>query len=216
MDDRTIIVCGLPGMGKTTLLSKIATDSLNGKAFLDLPPHDKVYSTVAIPGCYELDPSMIGKFDFSNSLLLIDEVSQFFDARDWKTFPKHIRTFFQIARHEHTSIVCCSQSWIDTDIRIRNLCYSIYLLKAIPFFDLSAVIPIRQKQDVIHGKLTEFQKKAGVLEWIFFSRKKYYSLFDSFCAYQQYEENTSEKYPGINYLVKCKKFKLIKKKKRSA
>ena len=206
MTDRIIGVFGLPGQGKTTFLAKLATDSLNGKSFLDLPPHDRVYSTFACPGCYELDPSMIGVVDLSYSLLLIDEASQFFDAREWKTFPRHVRTFFQIARHEHTSIVVCSQSYIDCDVRIRNLCFAFYLLENFPFFpDVSVIKPIRHTMGVQNRQIVEGYELAPVVAWKFIFRKKYYSLFDSFCSFVEYKPNTSRLYPGVNYLLKTAK-----------
>ena len=206
MNDRIIGVFGLPGQGKTTFLAKLATDSLNGKSFLDLPPHDRVYSTFACPGCFELDPSMIGVLDFSNSLLLIDEASQFFDAREWKSFPPHVRTFFQIARHEHTSIVVCSQSYVDCDLRIRNLCYAFYLLENFPFLPhVSVIKPILHTMDVKNHQIVEGYVLAPPISWKFVFRKKYYALFDSFCSFVKYKPNNAPLYPGVNHLIKPKK-----------
>lgn len=203
VQDRTIGVFGLPGQGKTTVLSAIATSSLNGKAFLDIPPHDKVFSTVAIPGCYQLDPSMIGVVDLSNSLLLIDEASQFFDAREWKSFPPHVRTFFQVARHEHTSIVVCSQSYIDCDVRIRNLCFAYYLLENFPFLPhVSVIKPIQHLMGVTNGQIGEYFQIAPVIKWKWIFRRKYYQLFDSFCSYVEYKPNEFAMYPGENPLLK--------------
>ena len=48
-------VFGLPGMGKTTFLTKCARKALNGKSFMGIKPHSKVFTNFASPGCYKLD-----------------------------------------------------------------------------------------------------------------------------------------------------------------
>lgn len=62
---------GLPGCGKTTLLSKLALDGLND------PRYQNVYVNIHlnIPGVTYIDNECIGKYEIADGLLLIDEAS---------------------------------------------------------------------------------------------------------------------------------------------
>lgn len=172
-------VYGLPGAGKTTFLASAAIHSLSGKKYMGIRPHANVYTTFACPGCYVLDPDMIGKYSIYDSLLLIDEISQFFDARDWKSFPVQVRTWFQLHRHFNCDVIFCSQSYCDADKRLRNLAEKYYLLEHI-IGDISACKPIRRNFDVSSGYLDEKYSLAPPISWKLLNRKKYYHLFDSY------------------------------------
>ena len=115
-------VYGLPGTGKTTLMASIATHALSGKSFLGIPPKDRVFSNVPIPGTYVLTADMVGVCDLSNALILIDEACQWFDSRSWKTMPKCVSDFFQTIRHEHSSIVMFYQCFNDENRGSENEC----------------------------------------------------------------------------------------------
>lgn len=201
MDDKVYVVFGLTGSGKSTLLTAAACECLSGKSFLGLPPHPRVFSTFAIPETYKLEPLMLGKYDLTNSLLLIDEASQFFDAREWKTFPAHVRTFFQTHRHEHTSIIVCSQGFSDTDLRIRNLADKFWMLDKAPC-GYSMCRPIVHRQRPNKGQIEETFEMSPPLYWVFINRKKYYHLFDSFVQNVSRETFTPEVYEGINDMIK--------------
>lgn len=204
MDDKVYVVFGLPGSGKSTLLTAAACECLSGKSFMGLPPHPRVFSTFAIPETYKLDPMMLGKVDLTDSLLLIDEASQFFDAREWKTFPEHVRTFFQTHRHEHTSIIVCSQGFSDTDLRIRNLADKFWMLDKW-LFDYSLCRPIVHRQRPQKGSIEETYELSPPLDWTFINRKKYYHLFDSFVQSVHRESFTPEPYDGVNDMIRPKR-----------
>ena len=181
-------VYGLPGAGKTTFLASCAMHSLSGKKYMGIHPHVNVYSTFACPGCYVLEPDMIGKNNITDALLLIDEISQFFDARDWKTFPVEVRTWFQLHRHFNCDVIFCSQSYSDADKRLRNLAEKYYLLEHI-FWHISACKPIRRTFDISNGCLDEKYTLAPPISWKFINRKKYYHLFDSYAQNMPLAEN---------------------------
>ena len=172
-------VYGLPGAGKTTFLASCAYHSLSGKKYMGIKPHPHVFTTFACPGCYVLEPDMIGKYNITDSLILIDEISQFFDARDWKSFPVHVRTWFQLHRHFNCDVIFCSQSYADADKRLRNLAEKYYLLEHL-FLHFSACKPIRRSFDISNGALDEHYSLAPPIVWKFINRKKYYHLFDSY------------------------------------
>ena len=215
MTDKIIMIFGKPGSGKTTVLAAAACASLRGRSFLGLPPHPKVYSTFACPGCYQLEPAAIGVYDFTDSLLIIDEASQFFDAREWAKFQAHQRTWFQLHRHCRCSVIMCSQGYSDCDLRSRNLFQQFFLLQSLPFH-FSVIKPIKAFINVNENTIQEGYQFDAPINWKIINRRKYYPLFNSFCQYVEYLPNEAEMYPGENYLIKNKKRSKISLKKRPA
>lgn len=203
MDDVCICIYGLAGTGKTTTLAAIATASLNGKPFLDIPPHERVFSTVPIAGCYKLEPDMLGVYDLADSLLLIDEATMFFDCRHWKSTPKWVLDFFAIHRHEKISVVLFTQTFNGCDSRIRDLAHFHYLLHRAPL-GFSIVKPIQHIQDIFNFKPDDRYKLAPPTQWKLIYRAKYYKIFDSYAALVKYKPLVPEKYDGLNPLVKPK------------
>jgi hypothetical protein len=198
-DDYCVGIYGLPGTGKTTTLAAIATASMNGKSFLHIPPHDRVFSTIPIPECYELDPEMIGKVDLSNSLLLIDEATLFWDARDFKTLPKAVREFFALHRHMRISVCMVTQTFNGLDKRIRDMCQYHYLLDKCPFFDnISLLKEIQHKQDVYNFKPDDRYMIVPMIQWKPVFRRHYYHLFDSYATLREYQSFDPVVYDGLN------------------
>ena len=62
-------VFGLPRSGKTTYLAKLAYKAQKKGI--------KVYTNFYCKGCYTLDFDSLGVYDYSDCLLLIDEISLF-------------------------------------------------------------------------------------------------------------------------------------------
>ena len=90
-------VFGKKGSGKNTYLTKIAYQHM-AKGW-------RVYSNTPIPGCYEIEPSDIGKFMIPpESVVLLDEVGLIWHSRDHKTFPKHVLRWFKLQRHYHVKV----------------------------------------------------------------------------------------------------------------
>lgn len=201
---------GLPGTGKTTVMSATATAALSGRYFLNVPPKKRVFSNVPIPGTYELTYEMIGRDDLSNSLILIDEACQWFDSRQFKTFPKEVSNFFQTIRHEHSSVCMFYQAFNDVDSRLRSLCQMHYILKSLPF-DLTLIKPVEHVQDIFNYKPDDRYQYAPWYDWRILRRSKYYHLFDSFIRFQHYKKPKLVLYPGENDLVKTRSFSLFKK-----
>lgn len=212
-------VYGLPGAGKTTFLAGAAMHSLEGKKFLGIPPHEKVYTNFACPGCYKIDPMDIGHKSIINSLILIDEISQFFDGRDWAKFPVETRTWMQLHRHFGCDVIFCSQSYGDADKRLRNLAGRYYLLEGL-IFDLSCVKPINRSFDVSNGEMSEKYEIAAPIHWTIINRRKYYHLFDSYASNMPLELSNDELWSELpeRPLSICKRiqnnvYKCIHKKK---
>lgn len=173
-------VFGLPRAGKTTFLTAAAVHSLEGKRFMRLKPHGQVLTTFPLQGCGKLNPFDIGKVDIQDSLLLIDEISSFFDARNWKTFPECTRSWFQLHGHYKCDVIFCSQYWSDADARLRNLAERYYLLESSIIPHLSWVKPIDRYLGVKDGEIADTYDIGSFLTWTPIFRKKYYKYFDSY------------------------------------
>lgn len=110
-----ILYFGLPGCGKTTMLTKLAYDAVRKSQYRH------VYTNVGlnIPGVTLIDNSCIGKYELSDCLLLIDEATLFADSRDHKNFTKSQISYFLEHRHRHADIVLFTQQWDGVDRKIR-------------------------------------------------------------------------------------------------
>lgn len=173
-------VFGLPGMGKSTFLAKCAWMCLHGKTFMNVPPHKYVYSNFACPGCYELDFDTLGKYNYHDCLILIDEIMLFADCRDFKTFSADLKYFFALHRHFNIDIIWCSQYYSDCDKKIRNLTNCFYLLEKAPVLPVSFVKPILRAMGAKDGQMIDRYDLGAPITWRFVWRPLYYKLFDSY------------------------------------
>lgn len=162
-------IFGLPGSGKSTYLAKLAKKA-NKKG-------EKVYSNFYIKNCYKLDFDDLGIHDYSDCLILIDEISLFCDCRSWKNFSKELVYFFTNHRHYNVNIVYCSQSYADCDKKIRNLTDSLYYIQSSILPYVSTVRHI-DKAFSVSENITECYKLSGFPRLCF--RPLYYKYFDSF------------------------------------
>ena len=183
-------VFGLPGCGKSTYLQKLATKySKKGH---------KVYSVGAEFDRAEYVPiEYFGRADLSNSLILIDEISLFFDSRDFKSLDKLSKRFFILHRHYHCDIVWATQQFDGVDRKVRELtAYLSRLAKVGPF---TLEIPCKWHifipthkilQNSPSAEIHSTYIKPGALSMlpVLFSRKSWtfrpfhYSKFNSFEA----------------------------------
>ena len=183
-----MITCffGLPGCGKSTLLAKLAYKELKrikkGKS-----KYVRVLSNYFIRGCSVLDFDMLGKYDMSNSLILIDEISLDADSRDFKSFSKPLKQFFILHRHYGCDIIYATQQYDGVDRKIRELTQNLYYMKkAGPLTYATAIyrkITITEDSEIKMGYvLPKLIKIISDIRhtMIFCFRPRYYKLFDSF------------------------------------
>ena len=113
---------GLPGCGKTTMLSALALKGVRDKRY------QYVYSNVHlnIPGVIFIDNECIGKYELRDCLLLIDEATLFADSRDYKQFSKSRMEYFLEHRHRNVDIVLFTQQWDGVDRKIRVITDRVY------------------------------------------------------------------------------------------
>ena len=113
---------GLPGCGKTTILTKLAYDAVRSRRYKN------VFSNVplSICGVTYLDNSCIGKYILEDGLILIDEASLYADSRDHANFSKGQLSFFLMHRHFNVDIYLFTQQWDGVDRKIRVITDRVY------------------------------------------------------------------------------------------
>ena len=175
---------GVPGCGKSTLLVYFYR-KLRKK-------YDNVYTiNLEIKGVPQISFSDLGKYKFSNSLILIDEITMEADNRDFKNFDVNIRNFFILHRHLHTDIIYATQNYENVDKKIRDLTNDLWYMKksVVPFFKEFTYCRRIWRNitiDLNNSSLTLGYRFCTFIEGLFSSnfkfifRRKYYKYFDSF------------------------------------
>lgn len=180
---------GLPGSGKSTYLAYLASRELRrikkGKS-----AYKRVLSNFFIEGVQLIDFSDIGRYDTSDSLILIDEVTLFADSRDHKKFTQQSKEGLLLHRHYKSDIWFASQQYDGADKKIRDVVSNmLYIRKIGPFSHLiripSKIIIPEDTGEILQGysmpKLFErLFTNFGSKKWIF--RRRYYKYFDSYEA----------------------------------
>lgn len=131
---------GLPGCGKTTLMSKIAHDTdikiekdkkRVSKGKKPKCPYSMIYGNVPLANIknYRLiEFDWLGRYEIANALILIDEASLEVDCRDYKGLKKHTKEFMLLHRHFRVDICYFNQCWDGLDKKIRVITDRVYYL----------------------------------------------------------------------------------------
>ena len=179
---------GLPGCGKTTLLTALAMKAVNGKKYRN------VYSNVPLKifGVTYINNDCIGKYGLEDALILIDEATLYADSRDYKSFGKDQITYFLEHRHFNVDIVLFTQQWDGVDRKIRVITDRVYYVYKglftgkwftryyrIPY---GIIIPDKRDSSQKLGEIVQGYCKPNFLirlfsPWLY--RPKYYPYFDS-------------------------------------
>lgn len=171
---------GFVGSGKSTALAYIAKRLNSGRSAFGLSPKGAVYSSFPLPNCYKLEPEKLGFWDIQHGTLLIDEVSSYFDNRNFQNFLSETMMFFKLSRHYDIDIVLASQSATDADKKIRQLVQKSYIVEKYGCF--SIIKPIDKWHSVSSGVPVEKYKLGSPVSWSIIYRPALYADFDSFQA----------------------------------
>ena len=189
---------GLPGCGKTTLMTKIAYDAVRSKKY------QNVYCNVRLKmfGVTYISNDCIGKYALENGLILIDEATLYADNRAHKDFSTMQITYFLEHRHFNVDIYLFTQQWDGVDRKIRVITDRVYYVYKGLFSGLwftryyripyGIIIPDKKSDGQKLGEIIQGYCKPNFFirlfsPWIF--RPKYYPYFDSW-----------ERPPGFNPL----------------
>lgn len=180
---------GLPGCGKTTVLSMLALQAVRSRRYLH------VYGNVHLnlPGYTYVPFDCFGRFDLTNCLLLVDEATIECGDRDYKSFSKEKLAAFMMHRHDNMDICLFSQTADGTDKKIRDITDRMYYIKKGLFLGkwISTIYKVPFKVlwpssenngGENAGRILMGYVKPSFLEWLFARRvyrPLYYKYFDS-------------------------------------
>lgn len=181
---------GVPGCGKTTILTSIAQKELK-KIHKGKSKYKEVYTNFYCEGCKKIDFKQLKNYRVDNALILFDEISLDADNREYKTFPTEIRNFFILHRHLGDDIIYFTQDYGKVDKVIRSLTNDLwYVTKSVaPLFNRFSVSKQIYRQITINeytSELTLGYRFANLIEKIFAKTKKityrphWYRYFDSY------------------------------------
>lgn len=175
-------IFGLPRSGKTTTLCAIGQSVLNGKNFLDFRAknYERVFSTFFCRGLNKLNFEDLTKYDFSNSLVLIDEISLYCDNRNYKNFDSDLLYFFKMHGHYNIDLVWCSQSYQDADKKVRDVTDTVYYLEQSRIPNFSTIKKIYHNIDFKKGQIIEAYDLAPFYKAKYIYRPKWYDYFNSY------------------------------------
>lgn len=113
---------GLPGCGKTTILTYLALKAVKGVKY------ENVYSNVEInvPGVTYITDECIGKYELRDCLLLIDEATLVFLSRNSYNLENQQIEYFLKHRHRNADIILFTQQWDGVDRKIRVITDRVY------------------------------------------------------------------------------------------
>lgn len=154
-------------------------------------PYKRIFSNYYIEGCYMIKYEELGLYDFSDSLILLDELTLEADSRNFKQFDAVKKEFFIMHRHYHIDIIYFTQQWDGVDKKIRDLTYSLYRLSRPRFpllqhFTFAKVIYRvldinEQSHELVNGyRFPNFFESFFFHTWRVCFRPLYYKKFDSF------------------------------------
>ena len=181
---------GLPGCGKSTFLTMIAQKELKrierGKS-----PYKRVYTNFYVKGCYIINYAELGLYDFSESLILLDEITLDADSRNFKQFDQVKKEFFLLHRHYKIDVIYFTQQWDGVDKKIRDLTHDLYYVKKLRLPLLTEltvatriyrVLDINEDtKEIVNGYRFPnwFDRLIGRTK-VYCWRPNYYKYFDSF------------------------------------
>lgn len=178
---KLIFLFGKKGSGKSTLLVKYMYKYACKGYTIYTNMSDCMW-----PGARIIRIEDIGDFiPEPFSLLCLDEVGIYYDARKFKTFKDSTRDFYKLQRHYKVVVLMTSQTW-DVDKKVRDLCDNFYAITALG--PLSIGKQIKRKTVVTEAssegesRIADNLKFTSPLSWNYTWLPRWHRYFDSFIA----------------------------------
>lgn len=161
---------GLPGVGKSLILSYIAHLYTVGKSpnncklcVSSQKKYDRLYTNFEFEGAYKLDFDKLGIAYYNNALMLCDEIQLFADSRNFKQFGDNLTYWFSNHRKDHLDFIYCTQDYSFVDKRIRSITDRVYVLERTIF----GLLRVREV-------LSSFDLSTLGQKHVFSARSRYY------------------------------------------
>lgn len=179
---------GLPGCGKTTLLTKLALQAVrSGK-------YKYVFTNVhiAVPGVTYIEFDWLGKYDIRDACVLIDEAMVHCGDRAHKEFGKEKIWYFVEHRHMCCDVHLFSQEADGIDKKIRSLTDRMFYIKkglllghwisTVYYIPYGIVWPDENSNGENLGRIVMGYMKPSIIQSLLAQRlwrPAYYGYFDS-------------------------------------
>lgn len=205
-----VLISGDRGAGKSSLFALIAQEALkNGiKVFTQYPYKDcclipmseKIVSGVKR---FDVDKEFLYTADFSNSVILLDEVKTIWHARGFNKWTNEDEEFFNFIRKFNTQVYMATQQYDCVDLNVRRSCDETWLLTKNSFLpglttvemSRSSVVKVADKNTEVLGKAFKRGMRKVSYEicevpigTFTFYRKPYYKLYDTYFTQQEKQE----------------------------
>lgn len=192
---------GFPRCGKTTTLAKLAITAQR-RIDLGLSKYQAVYSNVPIayPGIKSIKFENLGKMDYHDCVIFIDEGRIFADCRNYKDFDHEKVVYFATHGHDRVDIHIFSHDVNDLDKSIRNCSEDVIYVQKMLMFTRYIRIPRAIRFPELTGEILMGYRAPNLFENIFFGkiylRRRWYKYFDSWNTYGVRKPVVGSTYPG--------------------
>ena len=181
---------GVPGCGKTSLLTKKAVNELK-KIKRGKSKYKAIYTNFYCKGCHMIDFNVLETYKLYDSLILLDEITMDADNRNFKNFKTGTRDFFVLHRHLGNDIVYATQNFEMVDKKIRELTQELWYMSksVVPLLDRFTSAKRIYRNITINEHSSDLvlgYRFCNLIESFFTSnyqlvfRPIYYKYFDSF------------------------------------
>lgn len=204
---------GNKGCGKSSTMAKMIKKDIKNNVTVYANVND-----IKINDVRQYDTFDLGHKKVENATVYVDEVSLFFDNRNYKNTSKEFISWLREVRHNRLKVNLFTQSY-DCDKKIRTMCDNIYIGQRY-FRVLTIWRRLRKNVAIKEEAMTAESQIVDELNftpwWLPGSIKityipRYIKYFDSFKDLQDYKENLPYKKVKDGYEIK--KLKQVKRKK---
>lgn len=203
LEPTSVIITGDRGAGKSTLFALIVQEALKqGLPVYSQYPYKDTYlipvEKILVNGVYryEVNKKWLYEHDFTDSVILLDEVKTIWNARAYNKWTGQDEEFFNFLRKYNTRIYMATQSYDGVDLNVRRASDEVwYLTKgALHFTHIEAsrttLAKVADRQTEVVGRM--FKKGMRKIVWdlcevpighFLFWRRPYYKKFESYFTY---------------------------------
>lgn len=173
-------IFGKKGSGKSTYLTMIGYKYLK-KGWDVYTNMEDCY----LPGVKIIDAADFGQFmPAKNSVVLFDEASTYWDARDFKSFSPETRNAFVYSRHQKLIIYVASQTY-NVDKKVRDLTDEMLLLQNVATIftlirPIKKTVGLSEANEERESTVVENLKFKSIFSWKLLFIPKYAKYFDSY------------------------------------